>query len=899
MESGHRHQHESPVREHQQLSPTPSDSDTSSFMDSQQNLQIPPSDNNNTKSDRGSVRSRATKFSNPSTAPTFQSNPNLGSQLSLSRQDSKLIEKENKTKSIFEWNEGGKNVYITGSWDNFKQRLPLESIKSKSYRIILPIPITQRVEYYFYVDGIRKVSSKYPSIVNEFGHKVNVKHSDINIATNVSSGRVKSILSKISGLDLYSPFQRQQFISMILFRIFYLLTFPAGAYYFYWLIMVGGNEEEPFIWITYVVAEFMSISSAIIGLFSMWSPVRRKWRSLDALKPPLPSEDWPSVDIIIAHYKEDTDTMSDAVRCALRLDYPSHLLHIIIADDGYFSAPKVVERTELGVKMYQLLADEAGYDPLMDEIIHENGLVEHYNIKSDEELKKPDCALECHHFDFGPFDYEERRSPGALPRLSLIARVKPEDHHNKAGNINNVLFNADTDGKLILFLDADMQVRENFLVRVIPLLLEELAEDAADHILPEDVLDPELGMKHGNNSWRMNRDVAFVQAPQRFHNLDQNDFMAHRNAVFYDGICTGRDGFGLTPFVGTNACWRREILKEINGFVYGSVTEDTLTSNEVHNRGYISKYASEDLAWGEAPVSVAAAMLQRQRWAKGAVMNGMKIITELWTANDPSSHNGRFKNRNRNHTNNNKKKRGEIDEYYELRRSARRPNNAFVRGMFALDSTLYPFLGVSAYLYIIVSIAYLITAKAPIAPDSLVDLGSAFMLYYAIRYITFYSAFAGVASIDVLRSQQTWFSYNICHVMGVIDALNVNGRMGWVANTGERNRRSWMEWINIVICIIIAFMIGFRLVSFLVTGGCSPWNSFGAIFFGAYILFNMWPMASISLNERLSSASNSEKEHKGLSAPMPIIISLGTILGVGFLATWAKTACGQLSEARD
>lgn len=55
---------------------------------------------------------------------------------------------------------------------------------------------------------------------------------------------------------------------------------------------------------------------------------------------------------------------------------------------------------------------------------------------------------------------------------------------------------------------------------------------------------------------------------------------------------------------------------EINGFVYGSVTEDTLTSNEVHNRGYISKYAAEDLAWGEAPVSVAAAMLQRQRWAK-------------------------------------------------------------------------------------------------------------------------------------------------------------------------------------------------------------------------------------------------------------------------------------------
>lgn len=584
----------------------------------------------------------------------------------------------------------------------------------------------------------------------------------------------------------------------------------------------------------------------------------------------------------MAHYKEDPDTMIEAIRCALRLDYPSHLLHIIVADDGYFAAPKVVERTELGVRMYQMLAEEAGYDPLMDEVMHENGLVEHYVIKSDEELNQPDCALECHHFDFGPFG-EEKRAPGALPRLSLIARVKPEDHHNKAGNINNVLFNADTDGKLILFLDADMQVRENFLLRVIPLMLEEMSADAADHVLPEDLLDPELGMAHGNKEWRINRDVAFVQAPQRFHNLDANDYMAHRNAVFYDGICTGRDGFGLTPFVGTNACWRREVLAEIGGFVYGSVTEDTLTSNEVHNRGYVSKYASEDLAWGEAPVSVAAAMLQRQRWAKGAVMNGMKIIKELWSDEQKKL---------------SARRRGEIDEYYEYRRTARRPNNAFVRGMFALDATLYPFLGVSAYLYIIVSIAYLITAEAPIAPHRISDLASAFMMYYTVRYITFYAAYTGVSPVDVLRSQQTWFSYNICHVMGVIDALNVNGRMGWVANTGERNRRNWMEWVNIGICGFIGLMIVYRLIAFLVTGGCSPWNTFGALFFASYILFNMWPMASISLNERFSSASDEEKEHKPLSVPVPILISIGTILGVGFLATWAKTPCGLLSESR-
>lgn len=587
------------------------------------------------------------------------------------------------------------------------------------------------------------------------------------------------------------------------------------------------------------------------------------------------------MDIVIAHYKEDPEQLREAIRCALNMDYPSHLLHIIIADDGYFAAPKVVERTDLGVRMYQMLAEEAGYDPLMEEVMHEDGLVEHYMIDSGDELSRLDCALECHRFAFGPFSEEEKRAPGALPRLSLIARVKPENHHNKAGNINNVLFNGETDGKLVLFLDADMQVTENFLMRTIPLMLEELSDDAADHILPEDLVDPEIGMRSGNTAWRMNRDVAFVQAPQRFHNVDAEDYMAHRNAVFYDGICMGRDGFGLTPFVGTNACWRREVLREINGFVYGSVTEDTLTSNEVHNRGYISKYAAEDLAWGEAPVSVAAAMLQRQRWAKGAVMNGMKIIKALWNGEKDKRYSRR---------------RGEIDEYYEYRRTARRPNNAFVRAMFALDSTLYPFLGVSAYLYIIVAVAYLATAQAPIRPRNITDLGSAFILYYSVRYIAFYSAFASVSSVDVLRSQQTWFSYNVCHVMGVVDALNTNGRMGWVANTGERNRRHWMEWVNVTLCGLLMFMIVYRLIRFITDGGCSPWNAVGSVFFGAYIVFNMHPMASISLNERLSSASDEEKEHKPIKIPVPIVISVGTILGVGFLSAWTTTTCGIRSD---
>ena len=172
--------------------------------------------------------------------------------------------------------------------------------------------------------------------------------------------------------------------------------------------------------------------------------------------------------------------------------------------------------------------------------------------------------------------------------------------------------------------------------------------------------------------------------------------------------------------------------------------------------------------------------------------------------------------------------------------------------MFPFDSTLYPLLGVSAYLYNIVAISYLGSAHAPINPDNIVGLATVFVLYYTVQYITFYAAFSGVAMADVLRSHQKWFNYNVCHMMGVVDALNASGRMGCVAITRERNRSHWMEWVSIRICALVRFMILYRLIAVIVEGGCEAWNTVGAVFFGAYVFFNMCPTASISLNERLS-----------------------------------------------
>ncbi len=781
--------------------------------------------------------------------------------------------------SLFEWSGGGRNVFLCGSWDNYTEKIPMESIQPGHFRCTVKVP-QERLQFKYIVDGVEKFNPDYPTEFTEEGEKVNVKHVDPDKKKG-PVGHIRKIVSKISGLDVYSPFAIGETVSMVLFRVFYILTVPAAFYYFYWLSVKGGNKRRaPVPWIVFIIAEMLSFLSAMIGLFGMWKPIKRKWRSLDQLKPPLAQADWPSVDICIAHYKEPPEQLRGTIRAALRLDYPAHLVRIIVADDGYFATLKSVERSQIGLDMYQMLAEEAGYDPLLEEVMNDQGLVEHYTVLADEEIVKPDSAKECHVFDFGPFG-EDLYSPGALPQLTLIARVKPADHHNKAGNINNVLFNAGTTGKLILFLDADMCPNENMLLRMVPLMLEEMRDDSVERTL---ILndDPEIG-RDVNAAWRINRDVAFIQAPQRFHNVDKDDIMAARNSLFYDGIIKGRDGFGMTPFVGTNCLWRREVLFEINGFVYGSVTEDTLTSNEVHRRGYVSKYAAEDLAWGEAPVSVAAAMLQRQRWAKGAIMNGMKIFE---SAKDEQKRELIAR------------RRGEIDEFYEYRRHGRRPNNGLVRAMFWLDSTLYPLLGVAAYMYMFVAIYYLITAHPPIDPKSIGDLASAFILYYMIRYIAFFSAYSDVAAVDILRGQETWFSYNICHVMGMWDAV-MGAKMSWVANTGERNRRIWMEWVNISVVVIMVVGMIYRLTRFLYfEGGCDGWHTFGACCFGLYIASHMWPMVSISINERLNPGQSDDVVAEGYAVNTPILYSVATILAVLVLSQWATSKCGKLSSVQ-
>jgi cellulose synthase (UDP-forming) len=102
------------------------------------------------------------------------------------------------------------------------------------------------------------------------------------------------------------------------------------------------------------------------------------------------------------------------------------------------------------------------------------------------------------------------------------------------------------------------------------------------------------------------------------------------------------DGAESTPCCGTNVIFSRKCLTEIGGFVYGSVTEDFLTSMYLHNKvgdlimmiytvtgctdeftnsapsqGFKTKYVHEYLARGLSPDNLHDFMKQRFRWAAG------------------------------------------------------------------------------------------------------------------------------------------------------------------------------------------------------------------------------------------------------------------------------------------
>lgn len=115
----------------------------------------------------------------------------------------------------------------------------------------------------------------------------------------------------------------------------------------------------------------------------------------------------------------------------------------------------------------------------------------------------------------------------------------------KAGNINNALFH--THGEFIAILDADQVPKPEFLERVLGYF-----DDA---------------------------DVAFVQTPQHFWNVPEEDPLGCQAELFYGPIQQGKDGWGAAFFCGSNAVLRREALMTLGIDRYARSAVERLTKN--------------------------------------------------------------------------------------------------------------------------------------------------------------------------------------------------------------------------------------------------------------------------------------------------------------------------------
>jgi cellulose synthase/poly-beta-1,6-N-acetylglucosamine synthase-like glycosyltransferase len=171
--------------------------------------------------------------------------------------------------------------------------------------------------------------------------------------------------------------------------------------------------------------------------------------------------------------------------------------------------------------------------------------------------------------------------------------TRPDNTNYKAGNLNYAMD----------FLRADV-----------------FAIFDADHVASTDFLRHTL-------CYFDDPTVAVVQTPQDFYNTDSfehqrrndNEAIFNEEAVFYRVIAPGKNMWDGGFWCGTCSLVRYAALQEVGGVATESVTEDIHTTIRMNRKGWKAVYHNEVLARGLAPADAIQYMVQRNRWAVGAM----------------------------------------------------------------------------------------------------------------------------------------------------------------------------------------------------------------------------------------------------------------------------------------
>lgn len=175
--------------------------------------------------------------------------------------------------------------------------------------------------------------------------------------------------------------------------------------------------------------------------------------------------------------------------------------------------------------------------------------------------------------------------------VGVAYRIRPDNFHAKAGNLNFALQH--TDGELVAIFDCD-------------------------HIPTRSFLKTTAGW------FQRDPQLAMLQTPHHFfspdpfeRNLGTFRTVPNEGALFYGLLQDGSDFWNATFFCGSCAVLRRKPLMEVGGIAVETVTEDAHTALKMQRRGYNTAYINEIQAAGLATESLSAHVGQRIRWARG------------------------------------------------------------------------------------------------------------------------------------------------------------------------------------------------------------------------------------------------------------------------------------------
>jgi len=172
-------------------------------------------------------------------------------------------------------------------------------------------------------------------------------------------------------------------------------------------------------------------------------------------------------------------------------------------------------------------------------------------------------------------------------------KIRPDNFHAKAGNINTALKSMTS--PFVTIFDCDHVPTRSFLQMTMGWFLRD-------------------------------KKLAMLQTPHHFYspdpferNLGQFRVIPNEGELFYGIVQDGNDFWNASFFCGSCAVLRRTALDEIGGIAVETVTEDAHTSLRMQMNGWGTAYINIPQAAGLATERLSAHVGQRIRWARGMI----------------------------------------------------------------------------------------------------------------------------------------------------------------------------------------------------------------------------------------------------------------------------------------